>query len=154
MDLILAAERPDHPDAVAPIEELQAHLGAIRPIKSRHGFRVQKLTAPKVACCVLRADGRPAACGGTMLAGRESGELKHLDGRLEFRDRRFGERLVERRARHAREHGVATRRLETGIHQQAAIRLCKRLGFRRIPPFADYPEEPLGRCCARTHAPA
>ena len=37
-------------------------------------------------------------------------------------------------------------RLETGIHQRAAIELYERAGFRRIPPFGDYQEDPLSRC--------
>jgi hypothetical protein len=37
-------------------------------------------------------------------------------------------------------------RLETGIHQAAAIRLYEGLGFQRIPPFGPYTEDPLSRC--------
>lgn len=154
MSVAITPERPDHPDAVALVDELQAHLGALYPVKSQHGFSVQKLIAQKVAFFVLRADGRPAGCGGVMLVGREYGELKRMFVRPEFRGRNFGELLVARLAQHAREHGVTLLRLETGIHQQAAIRLYERLGFRHIPPFADYPEDPLSRCYEMTLAPA
>jgi len=37
-------------------------------------------------------------------------------------------------------------RLETGIHQQAAIHLYEQYGFRRIPPFGPYFEDPVSRC--------
>jgi len=37
-------------------------------------------------------------------------------------------------------------RLETGIHQLAAIRLYEQYGFRQIPPFAPYFENPVSRC--------
>jgi putative acetyltransferase len=37
-------------------------------------------------------------------------------------------------------------RLETGIHQRAAIALYERVGFKRIPPFEPYREDPLSRC--------
>ena len=43
-------------------------------------------------------------------------------------------------------------RLETGIHQQAAIRLYERLGFRRIPPFGPYTDDPLSRCYEKSLA--
>ena len=34
-------------------------------------------------------------------------------------------------------------RLETGIHQQAAIALYERMGYHAIPPFGDYRPDPL-----------
>jgi len=36
-------------------------------------------------------------------------------------------------------------RLETGIHQHAAIGLYEREGFRPIPPFGEYKDDPLSR---------
>jgi putative acetyltransferase len=45
-----------------------------------------------------------------------------------------------------RGNGVTLLRLETGIHKRAAIRLYERLGFRRIPPFGPYTDDPLSRC--------
>jgi len=36
-------------------------------------------------------------------------------------------------------------RLETGIHQPAALGLYERSGFRLIPPFGEYREDPLSR---------
>lgn len=146
VNVTIAAERPDSPDAVALINELQAHLDGLYPVKSQHGFSVQKLIDQGVAFFVLRADGRPAGCGGILLVGCEYGELKRMFVRPEFRGQKFGERLVERLAQHAREHGVNVLRLETGIHQLAAIRLYERLGFRPIPAFPPYTDDPVSRC--------
>jgi ribosomal protein S18 acetylase RimI-like enzyme len=69
--------------------------------------------------------------------------------RPEFRGRGFGEMLVHHLIAHARDHGISVARLETGIHQQEAIRLYERLGFRRIPPFGPYFEDPVSRCYER-----
>lgn len=146
MPVVIAAERPDTPDATALINELQAHLESFYPPESRHGFSVQKLIEQQVAFFVLRADDVPAGCGGIMLVGREYGELKRMYVRPEFRGRHHGERLIDHLAAHARAHGVTMLRLETGIHQQAAIRLYERVGFRRIPPFPPYFDDPLSRC--------
>jgi putative acetyltransferase len=44
-------------------------------------------------------------------------------------------------------------RLETGIHQQAAIRLYERLDFQRIPPFGPYTDDRLSRCDEKSLAP-
>lgn len=146
MPAVITAERPDTPDALLLINELQTHLESFYPPESRHGFSVERLIAEAVAFFVLRTDGRPAGCGGIKLVGREYGELKRMFVRPAFRGAGFGEMLVEHLAAHALANGVALLRLETGIHQQAAIRLYERLGFRRIPPFGPYTNDPVSLC--------
>jgi GNAT superfamily N-acetyltransferase len=146
MPAIITAERPDTPDAMRLITELQTHLESFYPPESRHGFSVQKLIDQQVAFFVLRADGGPAGCGGIMLVGREYGELKRMYVRPEFRGAGFGKMLIDHLAQHARAQGITLLRLETGIHQQAAIRLYEREGFKRIPPFGPYTDDPLSRC--------
>ncbi len=142
----ITAERPDSPDAIQLIGELQAHLESFYPPESRHGFSVERLVAEGVPFFVLRADGQPAGCGGVKLFGREYGELKRMYVRPQFRGAGYGELLVNHLAGHARAHGIALLRLETGIHQEAAIRLYERVGFQRIAPFPPYREDPLSRC--------
>ncbi len=149
----IAAERPDTPDALSLIAELQTHLESFYPPESRHGFSVERLIKEGVAFFVLRVDGAPAGCGGIKLFGREYGELKRMYVRPDFRGRKYGELLVDHLAEHARANGVTLLRLETGIHQQAAIRLYERLGFRRVPPFGPYTDDPLSRCYEKPLAP-
>ena len=146
MPTAIVPERPDTPDAHRLIDELQTHLESFYPPESRHGFSVDRLIKEGVAFFVLRADGAPAGCGGILLVGRDYGELKRMYVRPEFRGRGYGELLVDHLAAHARSHGVTRLRLETGIHQQAAIRLYERLGFRRIPPFGPYKPDPVSLC--------
>jgi ribosomal protein S18 acetylase RimI-like enzyme len=146
MPVTIAAERPDTPDAFALISELQAHLESFYPPESRHGFSVEKLIASGVAFFVLRADGQAVGCGGILLVGQEYGELKRMYVRPEFRGRDYGRLLIDHLAAHARSHGITLLRLETGIHQQAAVRLYERYGFRRIPPFGPYFVDPVSLC--------
>lgn len=72
----ITAERPDTPDALLLIDELQTHLESLYPPETRHGFSVERLIREGVAFCVVRVDGAPAGCGGIKLFGREYGELK------------------------------------------------------------------------------
>ena len=146
MPATFTAERPDTPEAMALIEELQTHLESFYPPESRHGFSVEKLIAQGVAFFVLRVDGQPAGCGGILLVGHEYGELKRMYVRPEFRGRGYGRLLIEGLAAHARRHGITLLRLETGVHQRAAIRLYEQYGFRRIPPFGPYFEDPVSLC--------
>jgi putative acetyltransferase len=146
MSAVITLERPDSPDAIALITELEAHLAALYPPESRHGLNVDKLIAAGVAFFVLRADGTPAGCGGIQLVGAAYGEIKRMYVRPQFRGLGFGRLLLDHLAAYAREHGVGLLRLETGIHQAAAIRLYEGRGFERIPPFGPYVGSPLSLC--------
>jgi putative acetyltransferase len=143
MSAIITPERPDSADAVVLITELEAHLAPFYPPESRHGFSVEQLIAQGVAFFVLRANDTPAGCGGIQLFGTAYGELKRMYVRPHFRGLGFGKVLLNHLADYARTRGVALLRLETGIHQEAAITLYERMGFERIPPFGVYVEDPL-----------
>lgn len=106
---------------------------------------MDKLIAQAVAFFVIRHDGVPAGCGGIQLFGVEYGELKRMYVRPQYRGLGLAKAMVDRLADHARRHGVGLLRLETGIHQRAAIGLYERLGFRSRPPFGEYNEDPLSR---------
>jgi putative acetyltransferase len=149
MSPIITLERPDTPDAVALIDELETHLASRYPAESRHGFSVEKMLREEVAFFLLRAEGIPAACGGIKLFGTEYGEIKHMYVRPAFRGRGYGKRMLDHLVDYARQRGVSLLRLETGIHQREAIGLYERMGFQRIPPFPPYWEDPLSRCYER-----
>jgi ribosomal protein S18 acetylase RimI-like enzyme len=140
---IITRERPDSADAVVLITELEAHLDPLYPAESRHGYSVEKLMAQAVAFFVLRDNGTPAGCGGIQLFGAEYGELKRMYVRPQFRGLGFGKLLLDHLTEYARAQGVGLLRLETGIHQIAAISLYERMGFHRIGPFGPYFEDPL-----------
>ena len=143
MSAIITPERSDSADAIVLISELEAHLDPLYPAKSRHGFSVQKLLAHAVAFFVLRDNDTLAGCGGVQLFGTSYGEVKRMYVRPQFRGLGFGRLLLNHLADYARARGVGLLRLETGIHQAAAIRLYERMGFQCIPPFGAYLEDPL-----------
>jgi putative acetyltransferase len=146
MTAVITPEHPASPDATALIAELDAHLAPLYPSESRHGFSVQRLIADSVAFFVIREDGAPAGCGGIKLFGTEYAEIKRMYVRPRFRGRGLGRLMLDHLAEYARSHGLGILRLETGIHQHAAIRLYEQEGFRRIPPFGPYRDDPVSRC--------
>ena len=146
MPTVITAEHPASADATALIAELDAHLTPLYPSESRHGFSVQKLITDAVAFFVIRDDGAPAGCGGIKLFGTEYGEIKRMWVRPSFRGLGYGKAMLDHLAEYARQHGVGVLRLETGIHQHAAIRLYEREGFKRIPPFGNYRNDPVSLC--------
>jgi len=142
----ITPERPDAPDARALIEELDAVLEPLYPSESRHGFSVEKLIADEVEFFVARYDGVAASCGGIKFFGDEYGEVKRMYVRPQFRGLGLAKALLEHLEHVARERGITLLRLETGIHQHAAIALYEQMGFRQIAPFGEYTDDPVSRC--------
>ena len=143
MPTLIVAERPDTEDATILIGELDGYLEPLYPQESRHGFRIEQLLREAVAFFVMRHDGMPAGCGGVKLFGTAYGEIKRMYVRPRFRGLGLGKLMLRHLTGYARHQGVAVLRLETGIYQPEAIGLYERCGFRRIPPFGAYQEDPL-----------
>ena len=148
--VVVTVEPADSPDAIALIEELESHLAPQYPPTSRHGFSVDRLLATGVVFAVVRVAGAPAGCGGILFVPASDGEpafgeLKRMYVRPAFRGRGLGHVLIEHLAELARARGLDRLRLETGIHQRAAIALYERAGFRPIGAFPPYRDDPLSR---------
>ena len=143
MPTLIVAERPDTVDATLLIRELDGYLEPLYPQESRHGFRIEQLLREAVAFFVMRHDGMLAGCGGVKLFGAAYGELKRMYVRPQFRGLGLGKSMLRHLAGYAQQQGVAVLRLETGIYQPEAISLYEHCGFRRIPPFGAYKEDPL-----------
>ncbi len=141
--ITILPERPDSPEAVALIDELEATLAPLYPPESRHGYSVEKLLAQKVAFFVLRYDGQAAGCGGVQFFGMEYGEIKRIFVRPEFRGKGLSKRMMAFLEDYTRSAGIPFLRLETGIYQPEAIGLYERLGYHRIGPFGEYQVDPL-----------
>lgn len=143
MSTMIAAERPDTPDAIALITELDDYLIPLYPPESHHGFTVEKLLQDGVAFFVTRHQGIPAGCGGIKLFGTEYGEVKRMYVRPRFRGLGLGKLMLNHLAAYALQQNVTVLRLETGIRQLEAIGLYEQFGFQRIPHFGTYWDDPL-----------
>ena len=142
MSAIVTPERPDTPDAIALITELEATLEPLYPRESRHGLSVERLITEGVPFFVLRSGGIAASCGGVKLFGTTYGEIKRMYVRPQFRGQGFAKLMLNHLSDYAGAQGITLLRLETGIHQHEAIGLYERMGFQRIGPFGDYKEDP------------
>ena len=142
-------ELPTTETASQLIRELDAYLSPMYPEESQHGYSIEKLVEQKVEFFVLYHDERPAGCAGIQFFPDPAepsgtyGELKRMYVRDQFRGLGLGKTLLRHIERVAIERGVVSLRLETGIHQPEAIGLYESSGFRRVPPFGEYREDPL-----------
>ena len=147
MTVKITAERPDTPDAIALIKELDDTLEPFYPSESRHGFSVDKLLNEGVDFFVIRVDGRPAGCCGVKFFKEEGfAEVKRMYVRPDSRGQKLAYKMLVYLSEFVQAKEIDTLRLETGIYQEAAIRLYERFGFVQIPPFGDYFEDPVSRC--------
>jgi putative acetyltransferase len=144
--VVVAPESPDTADASALVAALESHLAGRYAAESRHGYSVATLIEQQVAFYVARVDGAPAGCGGVQLVGTEYAEIKRMWVDPTFRGLGLGRMILGRLAQHAREHGIGVLRLETGVEQTEAIALYESFGFRRIPPFGPYFDDPVSLC--------
>ncbi len=146
LEIVIAREPADAPDASALVIELEEHLAGRYPAESRHGYSVAKLLEERVEFFVARVDGAPAGCGGVQLVDTQYGEVKRMWVRPQFRGLGVGRAVLGCLAEHTVSRGLDVLRLETGVDQTAAIALYESFGFRRIPPFPPYRADPLSLC--------
>lgn len=143
MTIKIVKEAPNTVEAIQLINELEATLAPHYPDESRHGYSVDKLIQQGVHFFVVRQDSKPVGCGGVQFFGTDYAELKRMYVRPEYRGMGLSKLLLKHLADYSFEHGITVLRLETGIHQLAAIGLYEGFGFQRVEPFGDYKPDPL-----------
>lgn len=139
----ITQKQPDTLEARALIEELEHHLASLYPIEARYGLSIQRLLKDKVAFFVLRYDELPVGCGGVKCFGKTYAELKRMYVRPSYQGIGLGKKIVAHLETHAFSKGISIIRLETGIHQESAIRLYEGMGYQKRAPFGNYEDGPF-----------
>lgn len=115
----------------------------------------QPYPLPEAARYLLATlDGSPVGCCAVVPAGTGVAELKRMYVRPGQRGRGAARALLRSAERLAARLGAATMRLETGLRQPEAIRLYEAAGYRPIPAYPPYQDNPLSRCYAKSLPPA
>ncbi len=138
----IALERPDQPDVVALIDELDAYQKPLYPAESHHGIDIAALCRPNVLFAVARDAQELAVACGAIVVEPGWGELKRMYTRPSHRGQGLARRLLAFLEAQARVRGCHRFMLETGVLQPEAIGLYERLGYVRRGPFGDYAEDP------------
>ena len=140
--LTIGVERPDQADVHALLLTVRSWSDDLYPPESRHGLDLGAYARPDVTLFVAREGGVVLGCGAYRLQGDGSAEVKSMFVMPEARGRGIG-RAILAAIEDAVRGQVTTLRLETGIRQDAAIRLYESAGFRRRGPFGSYRDDPL-----------
>jgi putative acetyltransferase len=144
-DVRLEVTQPNRPEAVALIRELDDHLKALYPIESTHLLDIETLMQPNIRFILAFVGDEAVGCGAVRLHD-DYAEVKRMYVRDSVRGSGVGYHLLSKVEAVARAEGFMTLRLETGVHQGAALKLYERAGFRRRPPFGEYTDDPLSLC--------
>lgn len=141
MAITITQERPDTPDAMQLIDELESTLAPLYPDESRHGYSVDKLIQQGVVFFVVRVGGIPAGCGGIQHYD-EYAELKRMYINPAYRGQGLAKKLLAHLAEYSQENAIHILRLETGIHQHEALGLYEKFGFTQCEHFGMYHPDP------------
>lgn len=132
------------PDVRALIDTLDAYQTQLYPAESNHLLDLASLPPESVIMhAIIHASGEMVGCGAIVLNDDGTGEMKRVFIDERHRGQQLGEKLLDALESAALERGCHTLRLETGIKQQAAIRLYTRCGYQQRDAFAPYAEDPL-----------
>jgi len=140
--LTIGVERAGRADVQALLLTVRAWSEDLYPPESRHGLDLAAYERPEVTLLVAREAGVALGCGAWQLQGDGSAEVKSMFVLPEARGRGIG-RAILAAIEGALRGRVATLRLETGIKQDAALRLYESAGFHRRGPFGRYRDDPL-----------
>jgi putative acetyltransferase len=140
--MLVSLERPDQPEVLSLIAELDTYQAALYPPESNHGIDAA-LSQPNVLFAVARdARGKACGCGAIVLDGK-AGELKRMFVRPVHRGLGVGKALLAFLEAEALRAGCTLLMLETGIRQPEALGLYAGCGYARRGPFASYTNDPL-----------
>ena len=138
----VAVERPDQPEVMSLIDELDAYQKPLYPAESHHGIDIDALLRPSVVFAVARGGGREAVgCGAVVLNG-DWAELKRMYVLPRSRGAGVAQAMLAFLEAQAIERGAGIMRLETGYLQPEALRFYERAGYARRGPFGDYGPDP------------
>src|SRR5262249_36903273 len=139
----IALESARQHDGMRLIEALDAYQSALDPAESNHLLDVEALTSPGIRFFVARRDGEALGCGALRIDDTGYGEVKRMYVAPSARGLHLGRRLLQVLEGEARREGLEYLRLETGIHQAAALGLYRSDGFVERGPFGKYKLDPL-----------
>jgi ribosomal protein S18 acetylase RimI-like enzyme len=110
----------------------------------------EEFTPPRGALLMLEEGSIAVAGGGLVRSAHGIAEIKRMWTAPGHRRRGHGRRVLTALEDEARALGYSSVRLATGERSAAALALYRSAGYRAIPAFGRYRDEPLARAFAKT----
>jgi putative acetyltransferase len=136
----IAEEAPDSAETRELLRQSDEFAVSLYPPEYRHQVDLPALLADNVHFFVARRDGRALGCMALIRNAPDKGELKRCFVTQEARGQGVGFALLTAAEAAARDEKMRIIQLETGILNQAALRLYRGCGYHDRGPFGDYPD--------------
>jgi GNAT superfamily N-acetyltransferase len=148
MDIAIAIEPFDSPDAVRLVDALDAHLASRYAPEHRFGPHLKaEHVAPGLGTFVIARDnGKAVGCGALRRRDAATVEVKRMYVDPETRGHGVARQILDHLERAARTMGADRLVLETGIYQEEAIGLYRAAGFKPVECFEEYAGIPTSVC--------
>ena len=149
-DIVIALESPRQDDVICLIHELDRYQESLYPPESNHLLDLDTLAAADVRFFAARRSGEALGCGALKIDPAGYAEVKRMFVLPAARGLKLGQRILDRLEEQARREGITCLRLETGIHQAAALALYRGAGYVERGPFGEYQPDPLSVFMGKT----
>jgi putative acetyltransferase len=134
-------------DLLALIAELDRELYERYPGQLVHGVDLNdERQLQNSVFVVAYHNAKPAGCGALRSIDRATGELKRMYVRPVFRKRGIARMILDSLEQQARKKGYERIWLETGTRQPEAIELYTKYGYKPIPKYGAYKDNPDSLC--------
>ncbi|HJR57451.1 MAG TPA: GNAT family N-acetyltransferase [Rhizomicrobium sp.] len=135
LQIRLAAKATD--DIRDLIGELNDELEMCYAPEQRHGLALDAIFQPHIRFFIAQLDGVAAGCGGVAIF-EDFAEIKRMFVRPALRGRGIADAIMAALIAETAKAGLPLLRLETGIHQHAALVFYRRSGFGDCAAFPPY----------------
>lgn len=145
-EYILKEVNADHDDLNLLFTELDQELLTLYPMSSLHPVDITKAIEQKQIYLIAYARHQAAGCGGIKEYDKNTGELKRIYVRKEYRGQGIAHRICNQLEQKAVQRNYKQLVLETGTKQPESIGLYRKMGYHEIPKFGEYVNDPFSVC--------
>ena len=150
MAVVIAPEPFESEDARALTSRSVAEMRAVYRIEEDFtDVEPHEFYPPDGVFLVAREGTNPIACGGMRRFDERSAEVKRMYTDPAWRGRGVARLMLEQLEACARDAGYARVVLETGTLQPHAVALYRSLGYRDMPCWGAYADDPTSVCFER-----
>jgi GNAT superfamily N-acetyltransferase len=148
-ELELKRVNADNQDLRRLIKKLDIYLGERYPESSIHSVDLDTADKDNVIFIVAYKNSIPVGCAALRPVDSQSCELKRMFVVENERGKGYSKIIYEEIESIARNSGYRELKLETGFEQPEAIGLFKKYGYKRIPKFGEYINDPISVCFSK-----
>jgi GNAT superfamily N-acetyltransferase len=145
-NFIIKEVNANHKDLDMLFSELDNELLNLYPVSSLHPVDISKVNEEDQIFLVAYATNKAAGCGGMKEYDKNTGELKRIYVRKEFRGKGIARGICEKLEKIASRREYKQIILETGTKQPESMALYRKLGYHEIPKFGEYVNDPFSVC--------